>query len=137
MVAPHLEGYWWMGEGAALKRSGYGRGGMEEQRKERVVNTQLHLSGTSRTECLYLPPGGTEDDFKVAFAMIEKRILDVVKEGRPLIIGRDWNTRVGKGLNGRGESTYNIRGKVLVESFKRLASCQGEDHQGQESPLQP
>ncbi|KAL6058873.1 hypothetical protein QOT17_014546 [Balamuthia mandrillaris] len=33
----------------------------------------------------------------------------------------DWNARVGKGWNGRGESTYNARGKVLAESFKRLA----------------
>ncbi|KAL6064112.1 hypothetical protein QOT17_011177 [Balamuthia mandrillaris] len=70
---------------------------------------------------VYLPPGGTMDNFKVTLAAIEKRILDVVKEGRPLIIGGDWNVRVGKGWNGRGESTYNVRGKVLVESFKRLA----------------
>ncbi|KAL6057124.1 hypothetical protein QOT17_015682 [Balamuthia mandrillaris] len=42
------------------------------------------------------------DDFKVTLAAIEKRILDVVKEGRPLIIGGDWNARVGKGWNGRG-----------------------------------
>ncbi|KAL6079412.1 hypothetical protein QOT17_001036 [Balamuthia mandrillaris] len=63
---------------------------------------------------VYLPPGGT-------LAVIEKRILDIVKEGRPLIIGGDWNARVGKGWNGRGESTYNTRGKVLMESFKRLA----------------
>ncbi|KAL6043932.1 hypothetical protein QOT17_023598 [Balamuthia mandrillaris] len=98
MVAPRLEGYWWMGGGAAPGRSGYGRGG-----------------------AVYLRPGGTVDDLKVTLAAIEKRILDVVKEGRPLIIGGDWNARVGKGWNGRGELTYNTRGKVLVESFKRLA----------------
>ncbi|KAL6052602.1 hypothetical protein QOT17_018483 [Balamuthia mandrillaris] len=98
MVAPRLEGYRWMGGEAAPGRSGYGRGG-----------------------AVYLPPGGTVDNFKVTLAAIEKRILDMVKEGRPLIIGGDWNARVGKGRNGRGESTYNARGKVLVEAFKRLA----------------
>ncbi|KAL6040286.1 hypothetical protein QOT17_025449 [Balamuthia mandrillaris] len=50
------------------------------------------------------------DNFKVALAVIKKRILDVVKEGRPLIIGGDWNARVGKGWNDRGETTYNARG---------------------------
>ncbi|KAL6040056.1 hypothetical protein QOT17_025534 [Balamuthia mandrillaris] len=73
MVAPCLEGYQWMGGEAAPGRSGYGRGG-----------------------AVYLPPGGTVDDFKVTLAVIEKRILDVIMEGRPLIIGGDWNARVGR-----------------------------------------
>ncbi|KAL6057287.1 hypothetical protein QOT17_015609 [Balamuthia mandrillaris] len=42
---------------------------------------------------VYPPLGDTVDDFIVALAMIEKRILDVVKEGRPLIIEGDWNAR--------------------------------------------
>ncbi|KAL6061889.1 hypothetical protein QOT17_012607 [Balamuthia mandrillaris] len=137
MVAPRLEGYRWMGGGSAPGRSGYGRGGagffvregfkgnIRERKEWRTPNsTWVELAGQSCIFIIgivYLPPGGTVDDFQVTLAAIEKRILDVVKEGRPLIIGGDWNTMVGKGWNGRGESTYNTRGKVLVESFKRLA----------------
>ncbi|KAL6079415.1 hypothetical protein QOT17_001039 [Balamuthia mandrillaris] len=126
-----------MGGGAAPGRSGYGRGGagffvregfkgnIRERKEWRTPNsTWVELAEQSCIFIIgivYLPPGGTVDNFKVTLAAIEKRILDIVKEGRPLIIGGDWNTRVGKGWNGRGESTYNARGKVLVESFKRLA----------------
>ncbi|KAL6040378.1 hypothetical protein QOT17_025418, partial [Balamuthia mandrillaris] len=125
----------WMGGGAAPGRSGYGRGGtgffvregfkgnIRERKEWRTPNsTWVELAGQSCIfiiSIVYLPPGGTMDDFKVTLAA--KRILDMVKEERPLIIGGDWNARVGKGWNGRGESTYNTRGKVLVESFKRLA----------------
>ncbi|KAL6040458.1 hypothetical protein QOT17_025380, partial [Balamuthia mandrillaris] len=101
------------------------KGNIRERKEWRTPNsTWVELAGQSCIfiiSIVYLPPGGTVDDFKVTLAAIEKRILDVVKEGRPLIIGGDWNARVGKGWNGRGESTYNARGKVLVESFKRLA----------------
>ncbi|KAL6040461.1 hypothetical protein QOT17_025383 [Balamuthia mandrillaris] len=151
MVAPRLEGYRWMGGGAAPGRSGYGRGGagffvregykgnIGERKEWRTPNsTWVELAGQGCIFIIgivYLPPGGTVDNFKVTLAAIEKRILAVVKEGRPLIIGGDWNARVGKGWNGRGESTYNTRGKYLhgeLES-RHCGLCGSMEMDGQSS----
>ncbi|KAL6067914.1 hypothetical protein QOT17_008600 [Balamuthia mandrillaris] len=73
IVALHLERYQWMSGRAAPERSGYERGGAG-------FFIQEGFKGNIK-----VIPGGT----KVTLAAIKKRILEVVKEGRPLIIGGD------------------------------------------------
>ncbi|KAL6078663.1 hypothetical protein QOT17_001313 [Balamuthia mandrillaris] len=125
MVAPRLEGYRWMGGGAAPGRSGYGKGGagffvqegfkgnIRERKEWRTPNsTWVELVGQSCIfiiSIVYLPPGGTVDNFKVTLAAIEKRILDVVKEGRPLIIG---------GLERDGMVAWRWTGKVVGDRWQ-------------------
>ncbi|KAL6059412.1 hypothetical protein QOT17_014243 [Balamuthia mandrillaris] len=103
MIAPRLEGYRWMGGGAAPGRSGYGRGGagffvregfkgnIRERKEWRTPNsTWVELAGQSCIFIIgivYLPPGGIVDNFKVTLAVIETvqgiAALDILVAGTP------------------------------------------------------